>query len=120
MYDKLVANVNNIDTTGFVSKTKYTADKSDLEKKISDADKTIPDTSGLVKKKDYDANNSKIGNKIPSVKGLATNSALTAVENKIPDVSSLVKKTDYDAIYQRFKINTLLQLVTINLLKMCC
>ena len=28
--------------------------------------------------------------------GLATNSALTAVENKIPDVSSLVKKTDYD------------------------
>ena len=28
--------------------------------------------------------------------GLATNSALTAVENKIPDVCSLVKKTDYD------------------------
>ena len=26
---------------------------------------------------------------------MATNSALTAVENKIPDVSSLVKKTDY-------------------------
>ena len=29
--------------------------------------------------------------------GLATNSALTAVENKIPDVSILVKKTEYDA-----------------------
>ena len=27
---------------------------------------------------------------------MATNSALTAVENKIPDVSSLVKKTDYN------------------------
>ena len=34
--------------------------------------------------------------KIPSISGLATNSALTAVENKIPDVSSLVKRTDYN------------------------
>ena len=31
-----------------------------------------------------------------SITGLATNAALTAVENKIPDVSSLVKKTDYN------------------------
>ena len=36
MYDKLVAKVNSIDTEGFVLKTKYRADKSDLEKKISD------------------------------------------------------------------------------------
>ena len=35
-------------------------------------------------------------NKIPSISGLATVSALTAVENKIPNISSLVKKTDYD------------------------
>ena len=33
--------------------------------------------------------------KIPNITGLATNSALTAVENKITDVSSLVKKTEY-------------------------
>ena len=33
---------------------------------------------------------------MPSITALATNSALTAVENKIPDVSSLVKKTDYN------------------------
>ena len=33
---------------------------------------------------------------MPSITGLATTSALTAVENKIPDVSSLVKKTDYN------------------------
>ena len=38
-YDKLVAKVNNIDTTGFVSKSTYDTDKSDLDKKISDADK---------------------------------------------------------------------------------
>ena len=30
------------------------------------------------------------------IAGLATNSALTAVENEMPNVSSLVKKTDYD------------------------
>ena len=49
VYDKLVAKVNNIDISGFVLKTKYDTDKSNLEKKISDADKEIPDTSGLVK-----------------------------------------------------------------------
>ena len=40
--------LSNIDTSGFVLKTKYNTDKSDLEKKISDADKKVPDTSGLV------------------------------------------------------------------------
>ena len=38
-----------------------------------------------------------IENKIPSISGLATNSALNAVENKILNVNSLVKKTDYNA-----------------------
>ena len=50
MYEKLAAKVSNIDTSGFVLKTKYDAHKSDLEKQITDADKKIPDTSGLVKK----------------------------------------------------------------------
>ena len=48
MYDKLVTKVNRIDTSRLVLKTKYDADKSDSEKKISD-------TSGLVKKLDYSA-----------------------------------------------------------------
>ena len=39
VYDKLVAKENNIDTSRFVLKTKYDADKSDFEKQISDADK---------------------------------------------------------------------------------
>ena len=47
-YDKLVANVNNIDTSGFVLKTKYDRDKSELQNEI-------PDTSGLVKETNYDA-----------------------------------------------------------------
>ena len=50
MYNKLVTKVNNIDIGGFVLKTKYDTDKSNLEKKISDTGKKIPDTSGLVKK----------------------------------------------------------------------
>ena len=34
MYDKLVTKVNNIDTSGFVLKTKYNADKLELERKF--------------------------------------------------------------------------------------
>ena len=33
VYDKLVIKLNNIDTTGFVLKTKYDTDKSNLENK---------------------------------------------------------------------------------------
>ena len=62
MYDKLLPKVNNIDTSDFVLKAKYNADKTELE------------------------------NKIPDVTSLATETALTTVENKIPSVSNLVKK----------------------------
>ena len=48
------------------------------------------------KKTDSNAKVTEIEGKISSITGLATNSALTDVENKIPDVSSLVKKTDYN------------------------
>ena len=107
MYHKLVAKVNNIDNSGFVLKTKYIADKSDLEKKINDANKKPPDASGLVKKTDYNSEISEIESRIPSITGLATNSALTAVESKIPDVSNLVKKkTDYDAKISTSKFNS--------------
>ena len=50
VYDKLIAKVNNIDTSEFVLRTKYDTDKSDLEKQISDAEKKISDTSGLFKR----------------------------------------------------------------------
>ena len=49
-HNKLFSKVNNIDTTGFILKTTYDTDKSDLEKKISDPDKKISDTSDLAKK----------------------------------------------------------------------
>ena len=69
VYDKLVEKVNNIDTSGFVLKT-----------------------SELVKTLGYNAKTSELQNKIPSINGLATNAALTAVENNIPIISSLVRK----------------------------
>ena len=97
MYEKLVTKVNDIDISGFVLKTKCETDKLELKKKISDADKKIAGTSGLVKKTDLNARITEIEGKTPSITGLATNSALTAVENEIPDVNSLVKKIGYDA-----------------------
>ena len=89
MYDKLVAKVNNINTSDFVLKTKYQTDKTELEIKITDS-------SSLVKKTDYNTKITKLENKIPDVNNLATKTALTAVENKIPNVSNLVNRTDYN------------------------
>ena len=49
-YDKLVTKVDNIDTTGFVLKTTYDKDKSDVEKKLLTKIKKISDTSDLAEK----------------------------------------------------------------------
>ena len=65
VYDKLIAKVNNIDTSDFVLNTKYDTDKSELD------------------------------NKIPDISNLATKTALTTTEKKIPDVSNLITKTDF-------------------------
>ena len=51
----------------------------------------------MVKKTDFNAKATEIEAKIPSMSGLATNSALTAVENKMSDVSNVVKKANLDA-----------------------
>ena len=85
VYDKLVAKVNNTDTSGLLLKTKYETGEAKLEKKTHDV-------TDLVKK----AKLTELENKIPDISGLVTKSALTAVENKMPDVSSLVKKVKYD------------------------
>ena len=89
VYDKLITKVNSTDTSGFVLKSKYDTDKSELKSKI-------PDTSGLVRKTNYDAKIAEIEGKIPDVSNLSTKTALTTVENKVRSVSNLVKKTDYD------------------------
>ena len=50
--------------------------KSNLEKKISDADKNIVNISGLVKKTDQKTKITEIESKIPSISGLATTAAV--------------------------------------------
>ena len=85
VYGKLVAKVDNIDTSDFVLKPKYQTDKTELENKI-------PDVSNLVKKTKL----TELENKIPDITNLATKTVLTTVENKIPSISNLVKKTNYN------------------------
>ena len=85
IYDKLVAKVNNIDTSRFILKTKYDADKTKLENKI-------PDTSGLDKKTDYNTKITELEKKIPDISNLATKTLVNKVENIILDISNLATK----------------------------
>ena len=62
VYDKIVTKVNNINTSGFVIKTKYYADKLELEKKF-------PDPSNFINKTNYNTKISEIEGKIPSISG---------------------------------------------------
>ena len=122
-YYTLINKVDAIDTSGFVTRTKFTNDTNALDDKIDKIEKKIPDISRLatnssvtrliteqedytdkVKKKFPDISGlasktelTAVENKIPDVSGLATTFALTAVENKIPDITSLITKTDFDA-----------------------
>ena len=108
-YNKLVTKADNIDTSGFVLKTKYDTDKSELENEI-------PDTSGLVKKTDYNTKITEIEGKIPDISNLATKTALTTVEDKIPSISNLVKKKKTIILkLQKLKINLII-MIMINIL----
>ena len=100
VYDKLVAKVENIDTSDFVLKTKYETDKTELENKI-------PDVINPVKKTKL----TELENKIPNISIIATKTA--TVESKIPSVSNLVKKKK--TITQRLlklKINLMIIIMT--------
>ena len=104
VYDELVAKVNNIDTSGFVLKTNYSADKTELETKI-------PNVNDFMKK----AKLTELENKIPDISALATKTALATVENKIPDVSNLVKKQIIILKLQKLKISLII-IIMINIL----
>ena len=81
----MAANLDNIDTSGFVLKTKYEVDKSEFENKI-------PDETDFVKKVKLAV----LENKILDISNLATKAALSTIENEIPSVVNLVKQTDYN------------------------
>ena len=100
----MVAKVDDIDTSDFVLKTNYNADKTKVEK--------IPDTSGLVKKTDYDTKITEVEGKIPDISNLATKTASTTVENRILSVSSLVKKQTITQNLLKLKINLIFIIMT--------
>ena len=104
VYDKLVAKVNNIDTSDFVLKTKYQTDKTELEKKI-------PDVTDFVK----EAKLTEFKNKIPDVSSLATKAELTAVENKLPVLVVLLKTQAKTLKLHKLKINLII-ITIINIL----
>ena len=83
-YFSLKTKVDNIDTSSYVTKTKFENDISDLDDKIDKTDEKIPDVSDLVKKSALAA----VENEIPDISSLATKSTLTVVKNKIPNVTS--------------------------------
>ena len=105
VYDKLVAKVNNIDTSDLVLKTKYNTDKAELENKI-------PDTSDLVKTTNYNTKITELESKSPGTSNLATKTTLTTVENKIPSVSNLVKKKTITQKLLILKINLIIIILT--------
>ena len=101
VYDKLVAKVNKIDTSDFVSKTKYHTDKSELE-----------NLTHFVQK----AKLTEIKNKTPYISKLATETALTAVENKIHSFRNLINKIITQKLL-KLKIN-LLAIIMTDILKL--
>ena len=74
-YNKLVTEVDNIDTTNFVSRTKYEKDGTDFEDKIDKIDKKVPNVTSLVKKAYFNTKVTEIKRKIPDINGLVTKSA---------------------------------------------
>ena len=64
VYDKLVAKVNSIDTSGFVLKTKYDGDKTELKIKLL--------ILVVLLKSDYNTKITELENKIPDVSNIAT------------------------------------------------
>ena len=114
-------NIPHVDVSNFTFNTNLASLKTEVDKLDVDKLKPVPGDlaklsnvveNDVVKKTEYNKLVCKVDNidtkkflsrtkyevegKIPSITGLATNSALTAIENKIPDISSLVKKTDYN------------------------
>ena len=109
VYNKLVAKVDNIDTSKFILKTKYDTVKNkikflilaillkkrtitDYNTNVTEVEGKTPDISNLATKTVLTT----VENKIPDTSNLATKTLFRKVENKIPDISNLVKKSDYN------------------------
>ena len=95
-YDKLVAKVDNIDTSDFVLKTNCNTKITELENKI-------PDFSNLVKKTDFNTKITEIKNKLNNhnhnkyIDPSKFNTLATNLFNTRTAQANLISKTDFDA-----------------------
>ena len=97
-YDKLVAKVNDFNTSKFVLKTKYDTHKSEVENKILDA-------SDFVKKTDYNIKIAEIKGKTLNISNLPSKTALTTVEKKYLMLVALLRKQIITLKLQKLKIS---------------
>ena len=120
-----ITKLKAVDTSAFITRTKFSAERNSLDDKIDKVEKKIPDISGLATKtclSNYLQTamlNSKVSeledkittaeSKIPSITALATKAEVTAVENKIPSFVGYAKKsevaTDITAIKNNYVTN---------------
>ena len=84
----LKTKVDGIDTSNFVSRTKFTTDTNALDDKIDAVEKKIPVLTDFVTTACFNHEKNL----------LATKTALTTVENKIPNVSTLATKTSLSSL----------------------
>ena len=103
-----ITKLKAVDTSNFVTRTKFSADTNSLDDKIDKVEKKIPGISGLSTKTSLSnylqttTFNSKVTElegkittaegKIPSITALATKAEVRAVENKIPSFSWVYKE----------------------------
>ena len=108
LYNRLVAKVDNIDSSDFLLKTKYNNDKTELENKV-------PDISNLATKTDYNTKVTEIENKLNNhnhdkyIDNSEFNKLATDVFNARIAQANLVTKTDFDA-----KLSSLTRKITKN------
>ena len=107
-YDKLVAKVNDFNTSKFVLKTKYDTHKSEVENKILDA-------SDFVKKTDYNIKIAEIKGKTLNISNLPSKTALTTVGKKYLMLVALLRKQIITLKLQKLKISLII-VIMINIL----
>ena len=87
-YNTLKSKVDGIDTSAFVTRTKFTADTNALDDKIDKVEKKVPVLTDFVTTARFNHEKNL----------LATKTALATIENKIPDISNLATKTSFSSL----------------------
>ena len=87
-YNAPKTKADGIDTSAFITRTKFTADTNALDNKIDKVDKKILVLTDFVTTACFNHEKNL----------LATKTALTTVENKIPDISNLATKTSLSSL----------------------